>query len=227
MDTQKVEMVKYEGNKYSVGEEIANAITHGIGAVFSIVALILMIVRAAGNGDAWQVVSVSIYGAMLVVLYTMSTLYHALFKTRAHKVFKILDHASVYLLIAGTYTPVTLITLRQVGAEGWIIFSVIWGLTISGIILSTLFIGKFRVLKTIVYLIMGWMIILAFPDMVNVMKANNAMFGIYLMIAGGIFYSVGTLFYLNKKIKYFHSIWHVFVLLGTVCHFVAIMFYVL
>lgn len=213
--------------EYSKGEEIANAITHGIGAIFSIVALTLMIVFATLFGNGWQVVSVSIYGTTLVILYTMSTLYHSFIHTRAKKVFQIFDHASIYLLIAGTYTPFTLVVLRQDGWTGWTIFGIIWGLALIGIILSTLFIGKFRVLKTFMYIGMGWIIALALPDIVQIMGSSGDIAGVYWLAAGGIAYTLGTIFYLYKKVKYFHSIWHLFVLLGTVCHFISIMFYVL
>lgn len=210
---------------YSKGEEIANSITHGIGVLFSIVALTLMIVLAAIYGNVWHVVSVTIYGTTLVLLYTSSTLYHALINTRARKVFKIFDHASIYLLIAGTYTPFTLIILRQDGMIGWIIFGAIWLLAIIGIILSTIFIERFRVLKTILYILMGWMIIIAMPNIVKILSMENCINAVYLLVAGGISYTVGTIFYLFKNIKYFHSIWHLFVLGGTVCHFISVMIY--
>ncbi len=211
--------------KYSKGEEIANSITHGIGVLFSIVALTLMIVLAAIYGTVWHVVSVAIYGTTLVLLYTSSTLYHALMHTRAKKVFKIFDHASIYLLIAGTYTPFTLLILRQDGMIGWIIFGAIWFLAILGIVLSTIFIERFRVLKTILYILMGWMIVIAMPNIVKILNMTNCINAVYLLIAGGILYTVGTIFYLFKNIKYFHSIWHLFVLAGTVCHFISVMIY--
>ena len=214
--------------QYTIGEEIANAITHGIGAIFSIVALVLMVVFAACHGNAWQVVSVSIYGSTLVLLYTFSTLYHAITNEKAKKVLRVIDHASVYLLIAGTYTPFTLVILRQDGAIGWVIFGIVWGVTIIGITLSAFMIKKKHTkLQTLLYILLGWVVICAFPSILDVMKANNAMAGIYWLIAGGILYTVGTVFYIMKKKKFFHSIWHVFVLLGTVCHFISVMFYVL
>lgn len=211
----------------SKGEEIANSITHGIGSLFSIIALTIMIIFAAKYGNIWQLISVIIYGTTLVILYTMSTLYHSLFFTKARKVFQVFDHASIYLLIAGTYTPFTLVILRQSGSIGWIIFALVWGIAILGIIVGTLFIGKFRVLKTILYIVMGWIIVLALPQLIAVMSSTGTLAGIYWLVAGGIAYTVGTLFYLLKKVKYFHSVWHLFVLLGTVCHFIAVMFYVL
>lgn len=211
----------------SKGEEIANSVTHGIGSLFSIIALTIMIIFAAKYGNIWQLVSVIIYGTTLVILYTMSTLYHSLFFTKARKVFQVFDHASIYLLIAGTYTPFTLVILRQSGSIGWIIFGLVWGIAILGIIIGTLFIGRFRLLKTILYIVMGWIIVLALPQLIAVMSSAGKLAGIYWLVAGGIAYTVGTLFYLLKKVKYFHSVWHIFVLLGTVCHFIAVMFYVL
>ncbi|MEG1204246.1 MAG: hemolysin III family protein [Clostridia bacterium] len=211
----------------SIGEEIANAITHGVGAIGAIVALIVMIIAAVLYGNVWQVVSVSIYGTTLVILYTMSTLYHSLAHTKARRVFQIFDHASIYLLIAGTYTPFTLVTLRQDGAVGWTIFSIVWAMALIGIVSSTLsidkFKGKFKVIKTAMYIIMGWAIVFAIPDIAKFIQP----LGVFWLAAGGILYTLGTIFYLNKHIKYFHSIWHIFVLMGSICHFISIMFYVL
>jgi len=212
--------------KYSVGEEIANAVTHGVGALFSIIALTIMVVFAALFGNMWQIISVSIYGGTLVLLYTMSTLYHAFRNDRLKKVFRIFDHASIYLLIAGTYTPFTLVVLRQDGMVGWSIFIAIWSLAIIGITLSTMFIGKFKILETASYILLGCIVIFAMPQLTTIMSANNAMAGIYWLIAGGISYIAGTFFYIFKA-KYFHSIWHCFVLLGSIFHFISVMFYVL
>lgn len=214
--------------QYTIGEEIANAITHGIGVIFSIVALVLMVVFAACFGNAWQVVSVSIYGSTLIILYTISTLYHAITNEKAKKVLRIFDHASVYLLIAGTYTPFTLVVLRQDGAIGWVIFGIVWGVAIIGICLSSILIEKKHTkLQTLLYILLGWVVVLAFPSILSVMKANNTLTGVYWLLAGGILYTAGTVFYIMKKKKFFHSIWHIFVLLGTVCHFISVMFYVL
>lgn len=212
--------------KYSLGEEIANAITHGVGALFSIVALTIMVVFAALFGNVWQIVSVAIYGGTLVLLYTMSTLYHAITNVRAKKVFKIFDHVCIYLLIAGTYTPFTLVVLRNEGMVGWTIFILIWLLAIIGIIFSTAFIGRAKLLSTLAYILMGWVVVFAMPQLIDVMKANNAMAGLYWLLVGGIAYTVGTIFYIFK-IKYFHSIWHCFVLLGSIFHFISVMFFVL
>lgn len=212
--------------KYSLGEEIANAVTHGVGALFSIVALTIMVVFAALYGNVWQIVSVAIYGGTLVLLYTMSTLYHAFTNTRVKKIFKIFDHAAIYILIAGTYTPFTLVVLRNDGMIGWGIFIAIWIAAIVGIIFSTLFIGKMKLLSTIAYILMGCAVVFAMPQLMSHMKMDNAMSGLYFLIGGGIAYIAGTVFYMFK-VKYFHSIWHCFVLLGSVLHFISIMFYVL
>lgn len=212
--------------RYSLGEEIANSITHGLGAGLSIAGLVLMIVFAAFNGNVWQVVSVSIYGGTLVLLYTMSTLYHAITNERAKKVLRIFDHASIYLLIAGTYTPFTLVVLRTDSFVGWTLFCIIWAMAICGIIVGSIHIGKHNILMTLFYIIMGWAMVLAMPDLIKIMKANNAMAGVYWLIAGGLSYTLGTVFYIIKK-KYFHSIWHVFVLLGSLCHFITVLFYVI
>lgn len=211
---------------YSRGEEIANSVTHGIGALFGIVALTMMVIFAALFGNAWQVVSVAIYGGTLVLLFTMSTLYHAFTNEKVKKVFKIFDHASIYLLIAGTYTPYTLVILREGSSIGWTLFGIVWGIAVLGIVFGTVFIGKFRLLKVLTYLIMGWAIVFAMPELINRMNLLGAMKGIYWLAAGGLSYSVGAIFYIIK-VKYFHSIWHLFVLLGSVCHFISIMFYVI
>lgn len=212
--------------KYSLGEEIANAVTHGVGALFSIVALTIMVVFAALFGNMWQIVSVAIYGGTLVLLYTMSTLYHALTNVRAKKVFRIFDHASIYLLIAGTYTPFTLVVLRNDGMIGWGIFISIWIVAIIGIIFSTIFIGRMKLLSTLAYILMGCVVVFAMPQLISHMQVNNSMPGLYWLIAGGVAYIAGTLFYMFK-VKYFHSIWHCFVLLGSILHFISVMFYVL
>lgn len=212
---------------YSKGEEIANSITHGIGAIFSIVALIIMIIFAAIYGNSWHVISVSIYGTTLILLYTMSTLYHALTNEKAKKVFQIFDHSSVYLLIAGTYTPFSLVILRQNSYKGWLVFGVIWAMAILGITLYAVFPRRFKIFNILSYVIMGWIIAFALPDLIQIMTVNQTIHGIYWLFAGGILYTVGILFYAMKKIKYFHFIWHIFVLLGTVCHFISVLFYVI
>lgn len=212
---------------YSKGEEIANSITHGIGAVFSIAALVVMIVFASINKNAWQIVSVSIYGTTLIILYTMSTLYHAITNEKAKKVLQIFDHSSVYLLIAGTYTPFSLIILRQNSYKGWLVFGVIWAMAIFGITIYAIFPRRFKIFNIGSYVVMGWVIVFAFPELIQTMTSLNAINGIYWLFAGGICYTAGIIFYAMKKKKYFHSIWHIFVLLGSICHFISVMFYIL
>lgn len=212
---------------YTIGEEIFNAITHGIGALLSIAALIVMIIFTSMYSNAWQIVSVSIYGSTLIILYTISTIYHSLTHKKAKRVFQILDHSAIYLLIAGTYTPYTLILLRQESIKGWILFGIIWTLTILGIILTSLFMEKLFKIEVITFLIMGFSILFALPEMINYFSTNSSLMGIFWLILGGLLYSIGSIFYKIKSKKYFHSVFHIFVLLGSVCHFISIMFYIL
>ena len=212
---------------YTKGEEIFNSISHGVGVIFSIVALTLMIVFAAIYGNAWQVISVAIYGATLVILYTMSTLYHAFTNRKVKSIFQIFDHSSIYLLIAGTYTPYCLVILRQYSYKGWVLFGIIWAIAILGIVLSSVFPKKLKPLNMILYIVMGWAIVIAIPDISRIMSNQNAINGVYWLIGGGIAYTFGIVFYAIKKIPYFHSIWHLFVLLGTICHFISVFGYIL
>lgn len=208
-------------SKYSISEEILNATTHGIGALLSAAALTLLIVFASMYGSVWHIVSFSIYGATLILLYLFSTLYHSFQNQRVKSVFKILDHSAIYLLIAGTYTPFTLVTLR--GSLGWTIFGVTWGLAIMGVIFKAFFVKKFKKISTATYVLMGWIIVLAFNPLSSNLSAN----GIRLLVIGGILYSAGAIFYLIKKIPFNHAIFHLFVLGGSICHFFSILFYVL
>ena len=212
---------------YSLGEEIANSISHGIGALFGIVALVIMCVTCAfTDADIYQIVAVIIYGISLILLYTSSTLYHALTNKTAKKVFRILDHASIYLLIAGSYTPFTLVTLRECNNIGWIIFILIWILAIAGVVFSAVCINKFKSLNAIVYVIMGWLIVFCLPQLVEIFQNTNSMNALYLLIAGGVTYTLGVIFY-ALKFKYSHFIWHLFVLGGSIFHFIAVLLYVL
>lgn len=206
---------------YSIMEEISHAITHGIGALLSIAGLVLLVVFAAMKGTTWHVVSCAIYGGTLVILYMNSTLYHSLAKTRAEKVFQILDHSSIYLLIAGTYTPFTLVTLR--GALGWTMFGVIWGLAVLGVIFKVFSAGRLKLLSTFLYLIMGWIIVFAIGKILHSLPTGGLVF---LVIGGGL-YTLGTVFYIFKKIPYFHFVWHLFVLAASIMHFFAIFFYII
>ena len=213
--------MKNETYKQSLGEEIANAITHGIGALLSIAGLIILIVFASLKGDVWHIVSFSIFGACLVLLYTASTLYHSLQGRRVKKVFRIMDHAAIYMLIAGTYTPFTLTLLR--GGWGWSLFGIVWGLGLAGILFKVFFVNRFNVVSTIVYLLMGWMILIAGKPLIEHVPTG----GLYFLLAGGAAYSLGTIFYLWEKLPFHHAIWHLFVLAGSICHFFAVLFYIL
>jgi len=211
-----------EMKKYSLGEEIASAITHGLGVVFGIVALTILVVLSAIRGNAWHVVSVSIYGATLVVLYTMSTLYHSFTGEKVKGLFKIFDHSSIYLLIAGTYTPFTLVVLRNEGNTGWTLFILIWTIAIIGIIISSLFAKKFKFLTAITTLAMGWIVVFAMNPLINEFIKMGIRPAFYWLIAGGLAYTLGIIFYVQKKVPYFHMLWHIFVLLGSVFHFISI-----
>ena len=208
--------------KYSLGEEIMSAITHGIGALLSIVALILCVVFSAHSGNTVAVISSIIYGVTLIILYTMSTLYHSLAINNAKRVFRIIDHCSIFLLIAGTYTPFTLVALEK--PLGYYIFAIVWGIAILGIVLNSINLKKYKVISLISYVILGWVIIFAY----NPLKEAVNWSGILLLIAGGVIYTLGAILYaLGKKIKYFHSIFHIFVLVGSILHFLSIVLYVI
>ena len=208
--------------KYSLAEELINSISHGIGALLGIAALVLCIVYATIKSDAWAVVGVSIYGATLVILYTISTIYHALKINKAKRVFRVLDHCSVFLMIAGTYTPYTLVTLR--GTLGWVIFGIVWGCTIMGIIFNSISVDKFQKVSVILNLVVGWVVIIAFNSLLEALGWP----GVILLISGGVLYSVGAFLYtIGKRIKFMHSIFHFFVVAGSVCHFFSIFFYVI
>lgn len=203
-------------------EEIVNSITHGLGAALAIAGLVLLILYAAASRDVWRIVSCSIYGTTLILLYTSSTLYHSFEDPRLKRWFKILDHACIYLLIAGTYTPFTLVTLR--GPWGWSLFGIIWLLALAGLVFKLLFIDRFPAVSVTVYLIMGWLAVVAIKPIVERIPAA----GLLWLIAGGLLYTLGVVFYVNdKKIRYSHAIWHVFVLGGSICHFIAVLICVL
>ena len=206
---------------YTKGEELANAITHGVGALLSVAALVLLVTFGALYGDAWGVTSGAIFGAALVALYSASTVYHMLRSERAKKICRKLDHASIFLLIAGTYTPFLLVSLR--GPWGWSLFGVVWGLCITGIVLKFFLAGRFRVLSTMIYILTGWLIVIAFKPLCATVPVG----GIWLLVSGGLCYTGGTVFYLWKSLRYHHAIWHLFVLAGSICHFFSIFCYVL
>jgi hemolysin III len=207
--------------EYTPREEIANAISHGIGALLSIAALVLLIVYSVKYGDVWHVVSFSIFGSTLVLLYVFSTLLHSIQHRIVKNVFEILDHAAIYLLIAGSYTPFLLVTIR--GALGWTIFGIVWGFAILGIILKIFFVKRFIILSTICYILMGWLMIIAIKPLYLNLPFN----GIVWLVVGGLLYTFGTIFYVWRRVPYHHAIWHTFVLAGSTAHFIAVLFYVL
>lgn len=205
----------------SPSEELANALSHGLGIVLSLVAVTLLAVFAALNGTTRHIVSFSIYGATLVLLYTASTLYHSFRNPRAKQILRVCDHAAIYLLIAGTYTPFALVVLP--GAFGWTLFGLAWGMAATGVLLKLLFVGRFHGVALGLYLAMGWLIVIGIKPLVQSVPGP----GLALLVAGGLLYTGGVAFYANKRIPWNHAIWHLFVLGGSVCQFFAVLFYAL
>jgi len=210
-----------QNESYSFREELWNSITHGVGALLSVAALVLLIVYASSYGGAGHVVSAVIFGVTLILLYSASTLYHSFRKPRLKSVFKILDHSCIYLLIAGTYTPFLLVTLR--GVVGWTMFAVIWVMAVSGVLFKMFFVHRFKIISTLAYVFMGWIIIFAIKPLIDSLPTG----GIVWLVAGGLAYTLGVIFYAWNKLPFNHAIWHLFVLAGSACHFVAVIFYVL
>ncbi|HLE50562.1 MAG TPA: hemolysin III family protein [Anaerolineales bacterium] len=204
---------------FTLGEEIAHSITHGIGAGLSIAGLTLLVALAVLYGNVYQIVSFSIYGATLVVLYLASTLYHGFQNPRLKRVFKVFDHASIYLLIAGTYTPFLLVGLR--GRWGWTFLIIIWGLAILGVSFKALFIDRFHKLSVLAYILMGWLSVV----MIKELLINISLGGLIWLGVGGVIYMVGVIFYALQKIPYMHVVWHFFVLGGSICHYFAVLLY--
>jgi hemolysin III len=203
------------------GEEIANTIIHGVGAGLSATALALLVTFASFTGDPYRVVSFALYGATLVILFTASTLYHGLKKPRLKRLFRIFDHAAVYLLIAGTYTPFLLVSIR--GAWGWSFFGGVWGLAILGVLQAALFLDRLKILALITYLGMGWLILIAIIPLIGLLPLG----GFVWLTVGGACYTLGFVFYVIKRIPFNHAVWHVFVLAGAISHFFAMWLYVL
>jgi hemolysin III len=196
--------------------EMINSISHGIGWALSIAALVVMVVFAAIHGTARHVVGTTLFGSTLVILYAMSTLYHAFRGPRVKKVFRILDHSAIYLLIAGTYTPFCLTALR--GAWGWTIFGIVWGLAALGITLKSVFGHRYEILSTLAYLGMGWLALIAILPLWRALPP----WGFFWLFGGGVFYSVGTAFYAWERLPFSHAVWHLFVIAGSSCHVVAV-----
>ncbi|TVQ91359.1 MAG: hemolysin III family protein [Deltaproteobacteria bacterium] len=202
-------------------EEFFNSLTHGLGAIASIVGLVVMIVMAADTGDPYRIVAASIYGASMVLLFTGSALYHGITNMRLKHIFWVLDHAFIYLLIAGTYTPFTLVTIR--GGWGWSIFGIAWGLAILGIVFKLVAIGKYPKVSIALYLIMGWIIVIAAYPLIMAMSWS----GLALLGLGGLLYTLGTIFYGWYSLRFGHVVWHLFVLGGAAAHFFAVLYYVI
>ena len=203
--------------KYTLGEELFNAITHGIGALLSVAGCVVLLVRCHQLGDGVAAVSSAIYGATLIILYTMSTLYHALVNEKAKAVFRVFDHVTIYLLIAGTYTPYTLACLG--GALGWTLFGIVWAAAIVGIVFSSISLRRFQKLSMICYIAMGWVILIAIKPLWQVIGTLPMVF----LVIGGVLYPGGVLFYQMKESRYMHSIWHLFVIAGSIFQYFSIL----
>lgn len=205
---------------YSPLEEKINVYTHAFGLLLSIIALVFLVVKASLHGTIWHIVSFSVFGSSLIILYTASTCYHNAKALKSRKRLNVFDHASIYILIAGTYTPFALVTLH--GTIGWVIFGITWGIALIGVTFKLFFTGKYDKVSTIAYVLMGWIILIAIKPLINNLPSE----GIYWLLTGGIAYTIGAVLYSIKKIKYNHAIFHVFVLIGSFCHFIAVYFYI-
>lgn len=214
-------MRRIRSKYYPKTEEKLNVITHGIGFLMSLAALTLLIVFASLKGSVWHIVSFAVYGTTMVILYFASTVFHLAQNQQLRNRLNIFDHAAIYLLIAGTYTPFALVTLR--GPWGWTIFGVIWGLAIAGIVIKLFFTGRFNLISTVIYVLMGWIIVIAIKPLVAALPFEGLMW----LLAGGIIYTAGAVLFLLNKLPYNHAIFHVFVVLASFCHFVAVFWYVL
>jgi hemolysin III len=203
----------------ALGDILANAISHGIGLFLAIAGAVYLI-HASTLGDAWVVASCSVFSATLVLVYLFSTLYHSLVVTRARHVFQILDHSAIYLLIAGTYTPFTLVSLR--GTTGWILFGFVWTSAVAGVVFKSLLIERFAMASAVVYLLQGWVIVFAIRPLYHAIGGH----GLAWLVAGGVLYSLGIVFFALDRLRYFHMVWHLFVLAGSVAHYFAVLFYV-
>lgn len=210
-----------QSRAWTIGEEVAHSVTHGIGLVAAVAGLAVLVVLAAGTRDPWRITACAIYASTLVLLYGASTLYHALSRTRARAVFRVLDHSAIFLLIAGTYTPFALVSLR--GPWGWTLLAIVWGLAVTGVVAKAVFGARWPILSTVLYIGMGWVVLIAVKPLV----AHVPPGGIAWLVAGGVAYTGGVVFYAWTRLRYSHAIWHVCVLAGSVCHYVAVVFYVL
>jgi hemolysin III len=207
--------------EWTLGEEVAHAISHGVGVVLSIAGLAILVATATRHGDAWHVTSAAVFGATLVLLYAASTLYHAIPLPRAKRVLRVLDHSAIYLLIAGTYTPFTLGPLR--GPWGWSLFGVVWAAAVAGVVFKSFAVERAPVVSTVLYVAMGWCVVVALRPLLEAVPRG----GLVLLFAGGLSYTLGILFYAWPRLRYHHLVWHLFVLAGSVLHFFAVLLYVI
>ncbi len=217
-------MIKLAKNvlyKYTVQEDIANAISHGIGALFAYIGLIFLVYTSSINGSIKDVISFSIYGTSLIFMFLMSTLYHAIFHDMTRSIFKRLDHSAIFVLIAGTYVPFTFTVIDNM--LSYIILAILIVIAISGIVLKTFFVGKYKRISTLVYVIMGWLIIFEIKPLIG----NLNVYALIFLVAGGVIYTLGAIIYAISKFKYHHFIWHLFVLCAAICHYIVIAFYIL
>ena len=215
---KKKKIEKLEENLYTFVEELFHSISHGIGTILGIAALVILVAYASIYGNAWHIVSCSIFGASLIILYTSSTLYHSLSNPRAKRVFKIFDHSAIYILIAGSYTPFCLIPMR--GQVGWTVFGIIWGLAILGVLFKIVFIGKYEIFSGILYLAMGWLCVMFYDPLLKSISSQSLTF----LVSGGLSYTLGFVFYAIEKLPYNHAIWHLFVLGGSILHFFSVIY---
>ncbi|WP_066047900.1 PAQR family membrane homeostasis protein TrhA [Robertmurraya korlensis] len=206
-----------ETHVFTKGEEIANSITHGIGAILSITALVLLIVFSSLYGNVWHIVSFTLYGSTMVILYISSTLVHSFPQGRIKDLFEIFDHSSIYFFIAGTYTPFLFLLVK--GALGWTLFGIVWGLAIGGTVFKAFYVKKFLFFSTALYVVMGWLIVFAYKPISNGMEPT----GWYLLVIGGLLYTFGSVFYVWRGFKFHHAIWHLFVIAGTILHFFSVL----
>ncbi|MGG4265283.1 PAQR family membrane homeostasis protein TrhA [Peribacillus simplex] len=206
---------------YTKKEEVVNAITHGVGVLLSIAALVFLIIFSVQKGSPWHVVISVIYGASMLLLYASSTLVHSFPEGKTKDLFEIFDHSAIYIFIAGTYTPIMLLVIQ--GSRGWTLLGIIWGVAIIGVVFKAFYVKKFLFLSTILYIAMGWMIVIVWGPLTATMPSA----GIKLLIAGGLLYTFGAIFYVWRGFPFHHAVWHIFVLGGTVTHFFAVLFYII
>lgn len=206
-------------NEHKLGDIIANSVTHGVGAALALTGATVLVI-AVSRGTAWQIAGCSVFACTLVLVYVCSTLYHSLVRTRAGRVLRIIDHSAIYLLIAGTYTPFALVSLR--GWVGWLLFAIVWTLAVLGIVFKTFAIERFAIASVVVYVGMGWLAVFAIRPLLHTVTWH----GIFWIALGGLFYTAGIVFFALDRLSYFHALWHLFVLAGSTCHYFAVLLYV-